>query len=380
MRKESIGRLLLSLLTAFVMVAGVFATAVFTAQVEWNEAPSVTVNDDAAGELEREKSVVGEAPISAISGEQTNGMFTSRSRTTSGNSDTPATPMIAFDEIEEQRDEPEFERPERPTTTTPDRGTRAPTLDANGPYGTKDDPKYEGEEIDFTATIIGGNNNDYKFRWDLESDGVYEGPGSGPDGWGGYGESDMEDYEYLDNAVGLATCEAWDTVSYYPPYNANMLDETYYNYYYWLPVPRFYLDPPPNGDDGTWGLQFDVYKDTTVDQIGFFKTYAPNPMYNVKLWEMETETCIGVNLAITPLPYYNWKWVSIHDPADPFGPPITVNLEAGKSYIVSAHIEYYDGRYPIDSNPGMTAWRNGTDFQLVQHWWRQLSRRIRANR
>ena len=64
MRKESIGRLLLTLLTAFIMVAGVFVAAVQT----WSTTtqPGDKPNQLAESELDIETRETGDAPVSAL--------------------------------------------------------------------------------------------------------------------------------------------------------------------------------------------------------------------------------------------------------------------------------------------------------------------------
>jgi hypothetical protein len=82
-------------------------------------------------------------------------------------------------------------------------------VDAGGPYGTQEDPYCVGDYIVFQADIIGGDEMNYKIRWDITSDGVFDGPGSAPEYWGDYGESDLP-YVFMDPFIGQATVEAWD--------------------------------------------------------------------------------------------------------------------------------------------------------------------------
>jgi hypothetical protein len=85
-------------------------------------------------------------------------------------------------------------------------------VDADGPYGTKDDPFYEGDAVTFEAVIIGGDPNDYQFRWDANGDGEFDGPGSAPDFWGFKGETDYT-HLFCDDFYEQALVEAWDGTS-----------------------------------------------------------------------------------------------------------------------------------------------------------------------
>jgi parallel beta-helix repeat protein len=87
-----------------------------------------------------------------------------------------------------------------------------PAVDANGPYGTPADPFYEGDLVNFNATIINGNPLDYQFRWDVNNDGQFDGPGTAPDFWGPKGVTNYT-YQFRDNYIGQAMVEAWDGVS-----------------------------------------------------------------------------------------------------------------------------------------------------------------------
>ncbi|UCF08284.1 MAG: hypothetical protein JSW28_00925, partial [Thermoplasmata archaeon] len=90
--------------------------------------------------------------------------------------------------------------------------TPLPMVDANGPYGTHQNPLYEGEIVTFNARIINGNAADYQFRWDVTGDGEFDGPGPAPDFWGLKGETDYS-HQYLDDYYGEAKVEAWDGIN-----------------------------------------------------------------------------------------------------------------------------------------------------------------------
>jgi hypothetical protein len=366
-RKESIGRLLLSLMTALFMVIGVFGGAVYTNFSEHRpEIPLV------ASEPEDEMSVIGEAPISAKETENKENTEEPESKTLTDFLGLPSEySSVAYDEQVDMdpafndRTDRDVEIPlvdEKELAEKKERGTRASfTVDADGPYGTKDSYLYEGSATTFYADTS-GFNGDYLFRWDYEDDGTFDTPWEYNPEFGVPGDRHARTHMFLDDNIGQARVQAWDGVTMLPGPDGNMLNEMYYDYSYWLPVPRFYEDPPPNGNDGTWGLEFAVYADCTVDQLGYFRTYAPT-VYNQKLWDMD-----GNLLGVVPYPpyaSYDWGWGNIKDPADPFGPDITVDLEAGKNYIVSAYIYYSDGRYPKNDNPGPTP--DGV-MEPIQNW------------
>ncbi len=81
-------------------------------------------------------------------------------------------------------------------------------VDAQGPYGTPGAPICVGT-VNFQADIIDGDVMDYIFRWDVTNDGYPDGPGSAPDFWGAWGESDLS-YLFLEPFIGQAKVEAWD--------------------------------------------------------------------------------------------------------------------------------------------------------------------------
>jgi hypothetical protein len=353
MRKESIGRLLLTLITAFVMVAGVFGAANQT----WTDTQSDDRMDQVAdSDPDIEMSDAGDAPASAklvnARAPEVKSPIRDDAIEKEDNVVTDSIELMYPDGYIYDDTEPE------PSGLVEAHGTRVAEVDAGGPYGELPPgmPYYEGETVDFEGAITGGDIADYYFRWEVTGDGEYD-VNHFPAAYGGddtKGEAGHTQ-EYLDNIIGEVTVEAWDGFSTVPGPATNMLDELYYMGSYWVPVPRFYQNPPPNGRDGTWGLEFEVYEDCTVDQLGYFHTYAPSRFYNARLWEMSTGTCIGVNFNTPTNSGYRWEWVSIKDPANPFGPDITVDLDAGESYMVTTHMYYSDGRYPRQTNPGPTS-------------------------
>jgi hypothetical protein len=311
-RKESIGRLLLSLLTVFIMVIGVFGTAVLT-QLSDVEQPEVPL---AASEPDIGTREVGEAPTGANTAEPTTVSLI-------GQTNIENTPDVPIMEVASKA--PATEREEAPAATTETTettsGTRGQTLDANGPYGTISDPLYEGEGITFESDVIGGNNMDYKFRWEVTGDGAWDGPGAAPDGWGDWGESDMP-YTFLDNSMGNAIAQAWDgsmtTTSY--------TGDTWTGYDMTMNVGGYYYY--------NWGNQFTANWDITVTALGGYKAYywwaypypyIPYYYSTIKLWDAQTQALLG---QVGPLYPSNddWAWGTLSTP---------VTLTAGNDYIVT---------------------------------------------
>lgn len=301
------------------MVAGVFVAAVHT-NVPVSEQP-----DDhlAASENDLRTREIGETPISANIAEPTSEL-------------TEGTNTVV-----EPQDHNIIEAPGLPTnlperevtptaSTEPVRETRGASVEAYGPYGTKDDPKYEGEPILFESDIVGGSNMDYRFRWDVTGDGLWDGPGAGPDGWGAWGETDL-DHEFCDNSMGDVVVQAWDgtwtTTNYYGQgwagYDMTQNVAGYYTY--------------------TYGNQITMQKTVTVDRIGGYKSYYwwayPYPYIpyfyeNLRIW-----TTGGTSLRQTG-PLYpadaSWAWGDIPD----------IELTAGTSYVVSMHARQEYTSYP----------------------------------
>jgi hypothetical protein len=184
-RKETLGRLLLTLLTAFVMVAGAFVAAV-PANTGQDESPSMPV---AVRELDGGTSEAGEAPAGATfkelePEEQSNIMAV-------GNEDLPDLPQsvdpwemeIPEEDLNNMDTSKELylankaeydnglEQESTAESAITDSDTRSATVDAGGPYGERDAPLYEGNPVNFEAQIAGDINDNYMFRWDVNDDG-----------------------------------------------------------------------------------------------------------------------------------------------------------------------------------------------------------------
>jgi hypothetical protein len=214
-REERTGRLLLTLLTAFIMVFGVFGAAVTTQP--WLGEPGQFENK-AVSELDSGKGEIGDAPISADFEEpqEQQGNEVEKDKFAMTPDGSGELVPIDLDELPD-RDEKKHEEvegytlPSSPSESShPDvpeqRGTRYPvgtTVDAKGPYGTSGNPYYEGESVDFTADINGDDINNYQFRWDVTGDGEFD------TGWSAYGDPDYT-HMYRDDMKGEALCQAWD--------------------------------------------------------------------------------------------------------------------------------------------------------------------------
>jgi hypothetical protein len=335
MRKENVGRLLLSLLTAFVMVAGAFGAAVLTSYSQDDAVGPVAVR-----EHEMEEREMGEAPISALEEQETTWGSINAEETDRPQALRPHEIEVPEgDEVPESiffREETEEDAISMDVQMPVERGTRASGVDANGPYGTKDAPFNEGDDVLFNAEMIpSGETPDYYFRWNVNEfegwESNYFPPPYGP-GIPGVdnGKSDYL-HPYKDNYMGVATVEAWDGFSETTlSGDGNVWQESY--------PPSWYLYA---GYYATHGMKFTVNEDVTVDQLGACRYYYPYQYYNIRLW-----TSGGTLLAQVSYPYlprYQWSWFNI----------APVNLYAGNQYIVSVGIRgYYQSG---EDNPGPTA-------------------------
>ncbi|UCE38606.1 MAG: hypothetical protein JSW00_05085, partial [Thermoplasmata archaeon] len=193
MRKENLGRLLLSLLTVFVMVAGVFGAAVETFSSNVSEESGIPmVREEVESESELEAGGIGDAPISAQ--ESMDITFTDAL----GDNTQLGPSMAPMDNVETHLGE-ELKEEEVPITENIEaQSTRSPdTVDALGPYGQGIpvfDPEWEGLPVTLDAQIEPEDEHgNYRFRWDADGDGIYDGPGDpgAPDySFGEYGESE----------------------------------------------------------------------------------------------------------------------------------------------------------------------------------------------
>ncbi|MHA2068254.1 MAG: hypothetical protein ACXABY_28160, partial [Candidatus Thorarchaeota archaeon] len=280
MRKENVGRLLLTLLTAFVMVAGVFGAAV-NSTISSVESPSTPAVDSEQVMNTRE---MGDTPISAFSNQETEIMAG-----TLDDLNLPSTEGAT--EVAPAKEAPAN------TETVFSQGTRAAGVEAYGPYGTQAAPYFEGDPVAFESDITGGgSNSDYYFRWDVNGDGVYE-----HDDFGVVKGTSDYTHTFKDNAIGQATVEAWDGVSYTnifgggkPVGDQKTNYETHWSWiYYW-----------------TIGYKFTLNQDVTVDQLGMFRSFRPFQVYNIRIWTAGG-SLVTQKLNPSPLPSYNWRYWDI---------------------------------------------------------------------
>jgi hypothetical protein len=343
MRKENISRLLLSIMTVFVMVVGVFAAAINTISVERDESEgSFLENQVAEEELELRTSEIGEAPISAFetNGEQENTIIKAdEPRIASPTGDIGTVPVMPEDFVQPERLVTEQTTQEYSVPSfveesgAAERGTRYPPgagVDANGPYTGLS----EGLSTTFDASIYGDSQDNYWFRWDVNGDGKWDGPQPmgdvmGYPDWGlDKGEAEYP-HTFCDNFDGLAVVEAWDGSLKPVSGGGDVWGGQSYNWYlYW---------------QYSWstGMRFTVNEDCTVTELGAYRGYYPYGIYQLSLW-----TTGGTPLATVWYPYipqYSWAWFPI----------MPVDLWAGNQYIVG--MDFY-GYYAMGrDNPGPTA-------------------------
>jgi hypothetical protein len=198
MRKESTGRLLLTLLTGFVMIVGVFGAAVNTSFIETADTPFSSVADSEQDVKTRE---MGDAPISALSEDFSTTFADSNVEGT----EQPAMIPVVDEHIKETKKDDYSQATSQPEAT----GTRATGIDADGPYGTPSMPFIEGDSVTFSATTIpAGEEANHYWRWDVDGDDVWD-----MDEFGGtMGVTDYT-HDFTDNHIGQAKVQAWDGVS-----------------------------------------------------------------------------------------------------------------------------------------------------------------------
>lgn len=198
-------------------------------------------------------------------------------------------------------------------------------VDANGPYGTQDDPLYECNTIVFHADKVNPEPGIwYLFRWDFNDDGVWDTP------WhpGTTATSDDYQYHYCDDYYGKVVVQAWDGIS------ASM--ETIQKKVLGEADPTTSMVPTPMIK--TVGWRFEVFKDCWVKELGYYDSLSQYYVYNLRLW-----TDNGVLLRQVWYPWGipdQWNWYDIPD----------VPLLAGRYYRVS--ISYYGRECPAVENPG----------------------------
>jgi hypothetical protein len=294
------------------------------------EMPSVGL-DEAGRDNEVKMSGTGDAPVSA----DENGILTQRPNleptSLLGNlpADVGGFPMA---EALDRGDVEVVETTEETVETTAvdadmGHGTRNPdTVDAGGPYGEDIpfDPYYEGDPITFGAEIEPTDEHDnYKFRWDVDGDGKYDGPGDASTDYFGDDGEDEYTRTFLDDYQGVACVQAWDGSWIWVTDEGNIMKEQSSTvYWYWSG--HSYV---------TWGWQFEVTKDCTVDELGIYENAYGDPgrCLNMRIWD-DTGTYIAQVLNPSLPGSDSWGWHSLATPAD---------LYAGTTYTVSAYTYYY---------------------------------------
>jgi hypothetical protein len=337
MRKETTARLLLSLFTAFIMVAGALGAALPALTQDWvgEESTLPSVVDEAASEQELEMSGTGDAPVSAGTSEIKDTVISLEDLMNTEYAGIPGVaplPEQDTDELEE-----DIEEPEEPPIHI-EHGSRSPdTVDANGPYGTGIPfaPKYEGDPIMLEAFIEPEDEQEnYKFRWDADGDGKFDGPGDAVDDFFGEDGENTLSWTFYDDYQGVALVQAWDGSWTWITDDGNIMDEGDYDSHWWW----------PGHSSMTWGYEFEVTKDSQIDELGIFRSSSyPYSYYNIRIWD-DTPSVIGyINYPSSSR--NSWRWHSLSTPVD---------LYAGNTYTISAYIYSFWGQMPMMDDPGDT--------------------------
>jgi hypothetical protein len=223
------------------------------------------------------------------------------------------------------------------TRVVNDEGTRAPGVDAGGPYGGPD--VYEGSTITFTATA--DDPSLIFFRWDFNNDGVFETP------WRlSLTMSDTIDWFFDDDYFGDIVVEAWDGVSTTTiVHSGDNLDG--WNSVQWIIYPA------------TIGWKFTAKKDLTITQLGFY-TYGYYFSYRTLiLWDVASQS--QMRSCSPGFSYYTWRWCSIS--------PVT--LTAGDEYVMSIWKRY--NYYPYLAGTDWSNIETNTDYieitDFVYKWY-----------
>ncbi|MEE9488846.1 MAG: hypothetical protein V3V91_00195, partial [Thermoplasmata archaeon] len=188
-------------------------------------------------------------------------------------------------------------------------GTRAPGVDAGGPYGGPD--VYEGTTITFTATV--DDPSLIFFRWDFNNDGVADTP------WRlSLTMSDSIDQYYDDDYFGDITVEAWDGVSTTTIFHTGDVMDGF-SLVNWVVYPA------------TIGYLFRPKAELTLTQLGFYGYAYFLSQRLMILWDVNTQT--QLRWCDAPMSTYTWNWCSIS--------PIT--LTPNDEYILSIYksVDYY---------------------------------------
>jgi hypothetical protein len=184
-------------------------------------------------------------------------------------------------------------------------GTRAPGVDAGGPYGGPS--TFEGTTITFTATV--DDPSLIFFRWDFNNDGVYDTP------WRlSLTMSDTIDYTFDDDYFGDVCVEAWDGVSTTTiVHTGTILDG--WNSVQWIIYPA------------TIRWIFQPKAELTITALGYYGYAYYFSTRRLILWDANTQTQLR---SCSPShSYYNWNWCNIA--------PYTLSIAPGQKYVMSIY-------------------------------------------
>jgi hypothetical protein len=179
-------------------------------------------------------------------------------------------------------------------------------IDAGGPYGTPDDPLYEGWTQTFSPTMHVDDPNNYDWRWDIG------------DGWTDWSSSPDYTTTFTDNPKGEAKVQAWDGTQTVVPEFGKPLDETDNIYMY-----------AGNYDEVVFGYRFVPLVDCQVVSLGRLHStlddiYECDAVY---LWDESNPSTPLATAA--PSQAYGWVWTSV----------TPVDIYAGQAYRVSFSVE-----------------------------------------
>lgn len=339
MQKESIGRLLLSLLTAFIMVVGVFSAAVYNNVYTGDEGSVTSTDIIAPSEPEIGRSEAGDAPASANDRD-------TQLPTNMRQPSTQTSTVIPLSDVEDRNDQNGNSRVSPSTssagqTQAEPHGTRiAPGayVDAGGPYGTESNPMNEGDATVFWATIHDDDPLNYEYRWDINDDGEYESDWS---------SDPFYFHTFIDDHQGVARVQAFDGTS-------TMVTKT------GIPLQEDTMMSDVRYWSGyvsvTWAWEFETSQEVRITDLGFYRDdniygymgAAPEYVYKLTIWDLSGNRLVELsNPSGFPYTDDTWNWFSV-SPA--------YSLAAG-TYRVSCHAytsspTWYENLFPGVNHPG----------------------------
>jgi hypothetical protein len=279
------------------MVMGIFGAAIQSMEFNQNERQNPYNNEIVVDEHENGPSVVGEAPTSANTEIQSNAIepIDTNNYMISMTGEGELMPIPeekqVFADIPDM--EGDFMNPTNGDNSAmrDSHGTRiAPGtwIDAGGPYGTPDDPLYEGWTQTFSPTMHVDDPNNYDWRWNIG------------DGWTDWSASPDYTTTFTDNPKGEAQVQAWDGTETIVPEFGKPLDETDNIYMY-----------AGNYEEVVFGYRFIPLVDCKIVSLGRLHSTLDD-IYEfdaVYLWD---ESNPSTPLASVPASQaYGWQWGSI---------------------------------------------------------------------